>query len=576
MVAGTSLLIFVFMKMASFLPIDTIKRISKMKKILVLLLGLGISVFLAGQETVTQLELKTPHDAIWVHLFYLQPEQYRPELSATVFQEGDSIRRVKQAIKLKQILDGKGLFVHMNMLPQEVNYVDTISQKHFYTPFPEELPEVYLEKVNEKWYYAKSTAKSIPELHKKVYPLGTDIFLKYFSNRGQDRFLGISGWQYLGILFLLVLSAILYLVLSGLFRWLSKKLAGAKLKHILNYDILNKKVTRVFTLLVVFWLIKLLVPLLQLPVKWASSIHLGLQIIVTVFLMMFFLRLVNMFIAYMSIATEQTENKMDDQVMPILDRLLKILVVIAAIIQILRLLDVNVTALIAGVSIGGLALALAAQDTVKNLIGSVMIFTDRPFQIGDWVEGSGYAGSVVEVGFRSTRIKTPDTSIIAVPNGSMANASVVNKGVREFRLYNTTLGITYDTPPDYIEEFIAGIKRIIIEHPLISNEGYYVNFVEFGGSSLNIMVRAYILTTAYDQELNVREELHLLIMRWAETLGIRFAFPSTTMYIEEMPGQISLTPTFDRDPDRMRNKWEDFHQDFVNRINKEPQTDETT
>jgi MscS family membrane protein len=547
-----------------------------MKKTIFLLFSFYLSINLMGQEVVKQLDLRTPHDAIWVHLFYLQPDQYHPELSALAFLEGDSLSRVRQAIKLKQILDGKGLYVHMNMLPQEVDYLDTVSQKHFYTPFPDQLPEIYLEKVNAKWYYAKSTSNAIPALHKKVYPLGTDIFLKYFSNQGQKRFLGISGWQFFGIFCLIILSGFLYIILSGIFRWLSKKLAGAKLKHVLNYDILNKKVTRVFTLLVVFWLIKLLVPLLQLPIKWASSIHLGLQIIITVFLMMFFLRLVTLLIAYMTLATEQTENKMDDQVMPIFDRLLKMLVVLAAVIQILRLLDVNVTALIAGVSIGGLALALAAQDTVKNLIGSVMIFTDRPFQIGDWVEGSGYAGSVVEVGFRSTRIKTPDTSIIAVPNGSMANASVVNKGVREFRLYNTTLGITYDTPPDYIEAFMDGIKKIIIEHPIISNEGYYVNFVELGASSLNIMVRAYIKTNAYDEELNIREELHLSIMRWAETLGIRFAFPSTTMFIEEIPGQMSLTPTFKHNPESIQKKWEDFHQDFVNRINKETNHDEAT
>ena len=503
----------------------TIAIINQMKHLLFIISLIVSATAILGQETVPELELKSPHDAIWVHLYYLQPEQYRPGLSAMAFFEGDSLRRVSQAIKLKQILDGKGLYVHMNMLPQEADYIDTTVQKHFYTPFPNELPEVYLEKVNDKWYYSSASSQALPDLHKEVYPFGTDLFLKFFSNQGQQRFLGISGWQYLGILFLILITLIFYWVLSAFFRWLSGRLASARLKEVLNYNILNKKITRVFTLLVVFWMLKLLIPLIQLPINLASSIHLALRIIITVFLMMFFLRLVNLFIAYMSMATEQTENKMDDQIIPILDRLLKILVVVAAVIQILRLLDVNVTALIAGVSIGGLALALAAQDTVKNLIGSVMIFIDRPFQIGDWVEGSGFAGSVVEVGFRSTRIKTPDTSIISVPNGSMANASVTNMGVRNMRLYNFTLGVTYDTPPVYIEKFLDGIKQIILEHPEVSNEGYYVYFKAFGGSSLDIMVRAYLLTTMYDDELRIKESIHLAIMRWAETLGVRFAFP---------------------------------------------------
>ena len=115
-----------------------------------------------------------------------------------------------------------------------------------------------------------------------------------------------------------------------------------------------------------------------------------------------------------------------------------------------------------------------------------------PFQIGDFVEGSDFVGTVVEVGFRSTRIKTSDTSIISVPNGNMANISVTNKGARQFRLFNTTLGLTYDTPPDLMEAFLQGVKDIMIKHPFVSNDDIYVRFVEFGASSLNIFVRAYM------------------------------------------------------------------------------------
>jgi MscS family membrane protein len=112
---------------------------------------LTFSIF--GQELQNRLELASPHDAIWVHLYYLQPDQYDPALAATVFLEGDSVARVDLAIKLKQIFDGEGLFMQMNLLPREADYQDSISNKPYFTPFPEALPQIYLERIDSQWHY---------------------------------------------------------------------------------------------------------------------------------------------------------------------------------------------------------------------------------------------------------------------------------------------------------------------------------------------------------------------------------------------------------------------------------------
>jgi MscS family membrane protein len=260
---------------------------------------------------------------------------------------------------------------------------------------------------------------------------------------------------------------------------------------------------------------------------------------------------------------------MDDQILPIIRQILIIIISIVAILNILHILKFNITALIAGASIGGLALALAAQDTVKNFLGSVMIFTDKPFQIGDWVEGAGFAGSIVEVGFRSTRIKTSETSIISVPNGNMANISVTNRGVRQYRLFTATIGITYDTPPDLIEFFIKGLKEIIIHDPEVANDDFYVYFNDLGASSLNIFMRCYMKAPTYDDELRIRESIHFAIVRWAAKLGVRFAFPSQTLYVEEIPGQVSLSPTYKLDQSLLQKKWKEYFKELDEEIKSE-------
>ncbi|MCB0686036.1 MAG: mechanosensitive ion channel family protein [Saprospiraceae bacterium] len=521
----------------------------------------GFTIQIQAQELQKRLALSTPHDAIWVHLYYLQPENYEPGLSATAFIGGDSTQRSEWAIKLKQILDGEGLFVQMNLLPREADFQDSVSKKHYYTPFPEQLPEIYLERIDSQWHYSSESTKDIPELYRKVYPMGTHRLVSFFARSGSEKFLGISLWQLAGLMILVVLGIILHLLFSWFLRILIKY-SSRSIETIEHYSDYVRKIAKVGSLYLLIWVLKIFYPLLQFPAKVNMVVQTIFKITLSILLMLVLLRAIKLFAAYLRSLSARTESRMDDQIVPIVEQILKIVVIVVALLNILHLLDFNVTALIAGVSIGGLALALAAQDTVKNFLGSVMIFTDKPFQIGDWVEGDGFVGSVVEVGFRSTRIRTSDTSIISVPNGSMANVSVTNKGVRQYRLFATNIGITYDTPPDLIEFFIKGLKEIIIHHPEVANDDYYVYFNDLASSSLNIFMRCYMKAPTYDDELRIRESIHFAVVRWAAKLGVRFAFPSSTLYIEEIPGQVSLAPTYKINPDLLQKKWSEYFQQF--------------
>jgi MscS family membrane protein len=480
--------------------------------------------------------LETPHNTMYIHLYYLQPESYQPEISAEAIPtEYDSLTAIKRAIQIKQILDGKGLFVRLNQLPQEPEYRDSITQKYYYTPFPNQLPEIYLERINEKWYYSRESTELVPGLHKKVFPLGSDILLKILPRKASATFLGLAVWQYLGIGLILFLCFFIHFLLSRMLRPFINLLTHRKMK----IELMDKesiwKLARYISLVLIVRLAAILLPALQLPIKGSEFTHKALAIITTILFILIGLLIVGVFSERAKNLALKTENKMDEQLLPIIDRIFKILIILGGVFYILRLLDVNITALIAGISIGGLALALAAQDTVKNLIGSVMIFVDRPFQVEDYIIGSGFEGTVDEVGFRSTRIRTIDTSIISVPNGSLANMSVTNLGVRVFRILNTTLTITYNTPPDLIEQFIAGLKEMILENPKISDENYYVHFRNMSDSSLDIMFRCYLDVEGYAEELAERERVLLRILRMAESLGIQFAFPSSSIYVEQFP-----------------------------------------
>ena len=212
---------------------------------------------------------------------------------------------------------------------------------------------------------------------------------------------------------------------------------------------------------------------------------------------------------------EKTENRLDDQLIPMLNTALKVFATVVGILFVLQNLDVNITSLIAGLGIGGLAVALAAQDTIKNLLGGITIFADRPFQVGDWVVVDGIEGTVEHVGFRSSRIRTFYNSLITVPNAKIVDGGIDNMGVRRWRRYKTTLGIAYHTTPDQVQAFVEGIRAIIRANPAMRTDYYLVEFHGFGATSLDILVYCFIDAASWNDELRARHVLNLNIMRLA-------------------------------------------------------------
>ena len=294
--------------------------------------------------------------------------------------------------------------------------------------------------------------------------------------------------------------------------------------------------SRPLGLLLIFWVFRdYLMPMLILPIEASDPLRRMLSIGMSLAGVAVFYKLVDIVAYVFRSLASQTDTTMDDQLIPLLTRAAKLVIVVFGLLFILDNLGVDVTALLAGVSIGGLAIALAAQDTVKNFIGSISIFIDRPFTVGDFIVSGDITGTVIEVGVRTTRIRALDGAYVTVPNGDLANRTITNHSLRTYRRYATSITVTYQTKPAQMEEFVAGIRKIVNEHPKVQGGSATVQFHEMSSSSLDIFYAAVFNVTDYGEWLACRQEVFLAVMKLAEEMQISFAFPSTSVYIEQMP-----------------------------------------
>jgi MscS family membrane protein len=236
------------------------------------------------------------------------------------------------------------------------------------------------------------------------------------------------------------------------------------------------------------------------------------------------------------------QRSLDSQLIRLVMRFIGIVIAIAILIQGAYELGFPAYSVLAGLGVGGLAVALAARDSLANLLGSILIMIEKPFRIGHFVRVAGAEGTVEDVGFRSTRIRTSDNSLISIPNNSVVNATVENLSLRLMRRQRILVHITYDTLREKLEEFVAGITRLIADHPITNKANINVRLNDFGESSLHILVYFYLETTIYSAELETREEIMLGIMDLAKQLDIEFAFPTRTLMIDATAGADAEMP----------------------------------
>jgi MscS family membrane protein len=217
--------------------------------------------------------------------------------------------------------------------------------------------------------------------------------------------------------------------------------------------------------------------------------------------------------------------------LPLGRKLGKIVLLAIGVVAVLNELGFQVASLLAGLGIGGIALALAAQKTVENLFGSVAIGVDQPFRVGDFVKVEDVTGTVETIGMRSTRIRTLDRTLVTFPNGKLADLKAETFAARDRLRLLVNLGLSYDTTAAQLRAVLAGIEKALLAHPRIWPEGVSVRFTEFKESSLNVEVMAWLQTTDWSAFTRERQELYLSFMAIVEEAGATLAFPTRTVHV---------------------------------------------
>lgn len=267
---------------------------------------------------------------------------------------------------------------------------------------------------------------------------------------------------------------------------------------------------------------------LEFSAEWYDWMGKVYHILITVNITWLVARLLDAIIEeYVIPLTEKTESDLDDQIVPIVQKGLRSAIWVLGVIVALNNAGYDVTALIAGLGIGGLALAMAAKDSVSNIFGGIMIFTDKPFKVGDRIKINGFDGTITEVGIRTSRMRTLEGRLVTIPNSQFTGDMVENVTEEPSRKVVLNLGLTYDMSAEQMEKGMATLKEIAANSTEIE-ENISVGFNSFGDFSLGIIFIYYIKKES--DILNTQTNMNLAILREFSKHGLDMAFPTQTIY----------------------------------------------
>lgn len=383
-----------------------------------------------------------------------------------------------------------------------------------------------------KWKVAAPTVAQIPRLYRELGygPLANYLPPAFF----EIRFLELALWQWLALFVVVVVASaigwigtVLTLRIFGPIVRRAMPVLGGQLLTVLAGPLrLALGVTSFF----------LGSGLLNLSISAYQFFGEAEKTSIIVVLAWMVVRLVDLFADVATDRLREAGRSTAIAVVPLGRKATKVVIVVLAILAALQNIGLNVTGILAGLGIGGLAVALAAQKTVENLFGGVTLILDQPVRVGDFCRFGGRVGTVEEVGLRSTRIRTLDRTVVSVPNGSFAALELENFSVRDRIWLHTTIGVRYETTPDQLRHVLIEIRRMLYAHPRVDPRPARIRLVNFGAYSLDLEIFAYVLTMDYDEFLAIQEDIYLRIMDIVEESGTGFAFPSQTTYFARDQG----------------------------------------
>jgi len=376
---------------------------------------------------------------------------------------------------------------------------------------------------------AEETAETVPPAPKSTQLDLSAVFPKWF----QTELAGMAAWQLITA-FIFILAGLVLKKISD-YVLQSKLLPLARRSRFTADDILISAAIKPLGYLLLLAGFGGAVSVLPLPTEPnIRGLADGLfRILLVADVVWFLFGLVDGAAEHLGKIAERTESKLDEQMLPLVRKAIKLTIGLVSAVWVIQLLGYNVSTILAGLGIGGLAVALALQDILANFFGSVAIFADRPFLVGDWIKIDGVVEGIVEqVGFRSTRIRTWPATLVSIPNKTLASATIDNWSRMPKRRVVQTVGVTYETTAEQMEQAVAGIRGIIENDPGVHKEFIVVRFTDFGDSSLNITVYYFTVALDYATHNETKERINLAIMRLLAGMGLSIAFPTRTVYFE--------------------------------------------
>ena len=472
------------------------------------------------------LDLSTPYNTIVSHLVFLEDSLYNPELAAKTinFSGSDTQYAEELAIKLKQIYLGSDKHVfNINELSKDSNFIDSVSHKHIYYPNTD-IPELYLEKIGDRWLYSNSTSKLINSVHEDMYSEDaeqifsfSDRFKRWAGVGNENVFYELKLWQIYMFLYFIIIGILLYLLNLFLVKMLILKLFKDS-----RYEKVIYKIIQVSSFTMFWYAVDAYLPAFGLNIEIMNVLHKTVNVFIVFNLTLLSIYIVNLL--KIRFTKEGTAASTQGLII-FMTLIVKTIIFITSLLFLIKALDFNLVNVLAGLSIGGFAIALGAQDTIKNFFGSLMIFADKQFSVGDWISSDKVSGTVEEVGLRTTKIRTFHNSVVVVPNSQLADNSIDNMGRREYRRYKGTFVIKYETPTDSIENFINKIKEEISKREDTRKDFYMVYMNDFSTYGMEMLVYVFFKVPDWEMEMKGKHELIKKILDFASELDIEFAIP---------------------------------------------------
>lgn len=296
-------------------------------------------------------------------------------------------------------------------------------------------------------------------------------------------------------------------------------------------DLLLEAVATPASILLAIQILRAGLPWLALDGRATSLLRTATTICTSVAVIWLAFRMIDLMVAVLAQRAWAAERPASRSLLAIAGRIGKAVLLVLAAIILLAQLGVSVASLIAGLGIGGLALALAAQKTVENLFGTMSIAVDQPMREGDFVRAGEHLGTIESIGLRSTRIRTLDRTIVTVPNGQLADQRVESYTARDRIRLACSIGLVYGTTAAQVRDVVAGLEATLRDHPRIWHESIIVRFRGFGASSLDVDVMAWFETSDWNEFQAIRQDVLLRFMEIVEAGTPGFAFPTQTVHV---------------------------------------------